>query len=750
VSAVLHPGAREAAAGEVVLGAEQGDPGTDIGRDVSPLLGCLVIAARYRGVHLSVPQLIHDHVLSPGEPSVPRFLEIVRASGLRAAEVKLAFADLLKLGDALPAILLLRNGGAMVMLAKEARDRTLCVILQDPFAGGDAPLVVDEERLAHAWSGRAILIKRDYRLLDEAQPFSMRMIMGLVLRDRAIARDVAISALLLGLFALSPIIFWRLLIDRVIYYQSLSTLSVLCLAMVVLVAFDTMFGYLRRYLVSFVAKRVDAKLSTDMFLKMLNLPIEFFESRPTGVIMRDMNEVWKIRTFLSGQLFGTVLDASVVLVILPFMFAFNAVLTCIVLFFCLLICGWLLLMLPVIRRKSALVFKAEGDKSSFQVESLHGIRTIKSLALEARRRRDWDVHVTRTAELRFDESRTANVIQTVVHPLERLMTSGVFALAVYLAITTHDQVEIGALIAFMMLTMRMAAPLTQLASLLPDFDEARLAVDVIAKMVNQPPEEGHGGAGLRTPIVGPIEFRDVTFRYRGTSSPALDRVSFVAEAGSILGIMGRSGSGKTTVTRLLQMLHSSYEGAIKIAGTDIRTLDIDHLRAGIGVVMQENFLFRGTLRDTVAPAKADATLADVMQACRLAGADEFIERLPRGYDTWIEEGSTNLSGGQRQRLAIARALITDPRILILDEATSALDAESEAIVNANLLSIAKGRTMIIVSHRLSSLVAADAILVLDQGRVEDLGRHDELLKRCEIYGSLWFQQHRHLEMRPGA
>jgi ATP-binding cassette subfamily B protein len=249
---------------------------------------------------------------------------------------------------------------------------------------------------------------------------------------------------------------------------------------------------------------------------------------------------------------------------------------------------------------------------------------------------------------------------------------------------------------------------------------------------------------VKAPLAGHIEFQRVTFRYKGAPHPALTDVAFDVPTGTTLGIMGRSGSGKTTITRLMQRLHSDYSGLIKIDGVDVREYDVDHLRRSIGVVLQENFLFSGTIRENIAAAKPDASFDEVVRAARLAGAEEFIDKLPRGYETHIYEGSPNLSGGQRQRLAIARALIVDPRILILDEATSALDAESEAIVNANIARIAAGRTMIIISHRLSALVDADQILVLDQGQVADVGRHDELLERNDIYASLWHQQTHHI------
>jgi ATP-binding cassette, subfamily B, bacterial HlyB/CyaB len=331
-----------------------------------------------------------------------------------------------------------------------------------------------------------------------------------------------------------------------------------------------------------------------------------------------------------------------------------------------------------------------------------------------------------------------------VRPLERLAVSGSYALGVYLALSTNDPVYIGALFAFLMLSQRVSGPLMQMAQLINQYDEARTAVAMVASLVNQPAEEGRSGHGVRTPLQGNVQFSGVTFKYKGAVSPALNHLSFEVPLGTTLGVMGKSGSGKTTITRLLQRLHSDCEGLIKIDGVDVREYDVDHLRRNIGVVLQENFLFSGSIRENIVAAKPDATFDDVVRAARLAGAEEFIDKLPRGYETVIYEGSPNLSGGQRQRLAIARALIVDPPILILDEATSALDADSEAIVNANISRIAHGRTLIIISHRLSSLVKADAILVLNRGAIDDIGRHDELLERNDIYSGLWHQQNNHL------
>jgi ABC-type bacteriocin/lantibiotic exporter with double-glycine peptidase domain len=296
----------------------------------------------------------------------------------------------------------------------------------------------------------------------------------------------------------------------------------------------------------------------------------------------------------------------------------------------------------------------------------------------------------------------------------------------------------------MMLGSRVTQPLIGLARLIEDFEDVRASIVQVATVLNNPSETAAMQGGLRPRFSGTVTFDKLTFTYPGSKTPALDNVSFEIPAGTMLGIVGRSGSGKSTITRLLQGINREYSGFLKIDGVELREINLTHLRRSFGVVLQDNFLFRGSIRDNITAGRPGLTLEDVVKAARLAGAEEFIERLPQGYDTCIEEGSANLSGGQRQRLAIARAVIADPRLMILDEATSALDPESEALVNANLTRIGKGRTMVIVSHRLSSLVDCDLILVMDQGAVADIAPHAVLLQRCAIYRMLWSQQNRHL------
>jgi ATP-binding cassette, subfamily B, bacterial HlyB/CyaB len=295
-----------------------------------------------------------------------------------------------------------------------------------------------------------------------------------------------------------------------------------------------------------------------------------------------------------------------------------------------------------------------------------------------------------------------------------------------------------------MMSGRVVSPLVSIVGLVNEYQETALSVRMLGEIMNRPPEGRVGAGGLRPQLAGKITFEEVTFRYPGASVAALDRASFTIPAGSVVGIVGRSGSGKTTLTKLIQGLYNVQEGIVRFDGVDARELDLSHLRRQIGVVLQENFLFRGSVRDNIAATKSDASFEEIVAAAQAAGADELIERLPQGYDTVLEENAANLSGGQKQRLSIARALVSKPNILILDEAASALDPESESIFIRNLSRIAVGRTVVMISHRLSTLVNAQAILVMQQGRLIDAGRHDELLGRCDTYLHLWNQQTSHL------
>ena len=718
-------------------------PDPDAQRSTS-LLPCLAIAARRHEMNLTVTQLIQDNFLPDANVTSKDLVLCAIQSGLKAKIVNLGWRDLVHLQKALPVIVRLKNGDAMVLIAVNGDEKIPSVALQDPAMDDGLLINLDQSRFEQAWTGETILLRRDYSITNEEKPFGIGLITSLVFRERKMLRDLVLCALALSIFGLAPIIFYRLMTDKVLNYKALNTYTVLCIGMLTLIVFEAVFTYLRQYMVLVISARVDARMSEYLFDRLLRLPTDFFERTQVGRIAHDMREADKIRTFLVQQAFGTVLDSLTLFVFLPVMFAFNPLLTFIVLGFCALIVVFLILMLPTVRSASGAVIEAEVQRGSFLYQNLAGIRTVKSLALEERQRRLWGVHVMRSSRAQLYLGFVTGFLMACVLPLERFAVSGALAVGVYLAVSGNDPVAVGALFMFVMLSQRIASPLVQMARLVGQYDEAAIAIKAVSALVNQTKEEGISAHGVRIPLKGHIEFSKLRFKYQGATGFALDEISFDVPIGTTLGIVGRSGSGKTTVTRLLQRLHAEYEGLIKIDGIDIREYDVAHLRRSLGVVLQENFLFSGTIRENITAAKPHATYDEMVRAARLAGAEEFIDRLARGYETHIFEGSPNLSGGQRQRLAIARALIVDPRILILDEATSALDPDSEAIVNDNIRRIAQGRTVIVISHRLSSLVNSDAILVLERGKFEDVGKHEELLERCEIYSGLWAQQNRHI------
>jgi ATP-binding cassette subfamily B protein len=706
------------------------------------------VVARKRGIDLTAEQIRRSYVFGEGEPPTNSVIAMARDFGLDARRLVLRWRDLSRLKESLPAILRLSDGSSLVLEGfREESASGSVAILRDPTAPSEALVAVDEARLREKWDGEAILLKRRHALTDEGMPFGLMWLLGQVLRERALFRDIGIASLIATVFAVAPPFMVMAVLDRVLVHHSVSSLAIIAAAIGLMILFEMILSYLRRVLTEVATTRIDGRLNLYILEKLLKLPMDYFERNPAGMIMTKVSKVWQIRHFLTGQLFGAFLDSFTLLGLIPALLIINWRLSLVVFALAAIVALIILAFLKPIARHYRRVIAAEQKKGAHLVESIYGIRTIKSLALEGRRRHEWDHKVAEATAARHAMGLLVNYPRTLTLPFQRLMYSGTFLLGALLAMMDPEVFRGGALVAFAMLAGRTAQPLVQLARLQQDLAEVRGAVGELATIMNMPPEQGRIGTGLRLPIKGEIVFQDVRFRYSPDAAHALDMVNFRIAPGMIFGIMGRSGSGKTTVTRLLQGLNQTYDGMIKIDGMDLREIDLNHLRTSIGVVPQENFLFSGSIRDNIAMARADASLPEIVRAAQLAGAEEFIERLPRGYDTMLEEGATNLSGGQRQRLAIARALLVDPAVLVLDEATSALDAESEAIINANLMRIARDRTIICISHRLSMLVPSDAIMVLERGKVYDIGRHEELLHRCDIYKHLWQTQNRYTEPR---
>lgn len=668
------------------------------------------------------------------------------ASGLWARAVRMRRSQLMRLEHVGPIVVFLADEHA-ALITRRDRERGVCFI-EGPTGPSGTGIEIDELRLERVWNGEALLVRRSRATTDDEAAFSLGWLARLVLTEKRNLREILTASLAVSVLQILPPFLVMAALDRVLTHNTVSTLTLITLMLVLVTVYEALISYARREIVEVMSTRIDARLNVHVFRRLLALPIEFFERSPTGETTHKISQVFKIRDFLTGKLVSTVLDLLTLVVLLPFLFYMSVTLAWMVLVASACVGGLVLAFLPAIRTVYARLIAAEIQKGGTLVETMHGMRTVKSLAIEDVRKREWDERVAESGKARLAAGRIVNWAQTLSLPLERFIDRGILLCGAYIVVLAPagtTGITAGSLIAFMMLGGRVASPLISFAKLLQDIEEIRMSISQVAEVLNHPTETEAARSGLRPQFAGQISFEEVGFRYPGAQSAALREVSFSIPAGTMLGLVGRSGSGKSTIARLLQGINRDYTGRLKIDGSDLREINLTHLRRSFGVVMQDNFLFRGTVRENIIAGRPGLTFEDVIRAARLAGAEEFVERLPRGYETWIEEGSANLSGGQRQRLAIARALITDPRLLILDEATSALDPESEALVNANLQRIASGRTMIIVSHRLSSLIRCDQILVLDKGSAIAIGPHDHLVEHCTIYKQLWQQQNRHLE-----
>lgn len=722
------------------------------GGRVSPTvirLYAVLAAARYHGLELD----IRDFAAEPGEdsPSPATLARWLTDQGAVAKGMRLRWRYLVKIRNAPPVVLMFKDGSAGLMVRADAEKGV--VWLRDPMGGdGDAPVPVDELRLMQVWTGDVLLVKRRRDESEADAKFDLLWFVKMVLREKKIMRDIAFGSMVLSILQIFPPLIVMQVIDRVVNYHSMATLISLSGFVIILSFYEILLTYARRELSLILSTRLDARISLHAFNRLLALPLEFYEREQTGEILGRFMSVFKVRDFLTGQLMTTLLDLFTLVVILPVLFVISSTLAWMTLAAAGCIGLIVVIFLPPVTRVMGRQVVADMKRGSVLYETVAGIRTVKTLALEATRREIWDERTAEVVRWKLAAGRMASWPQTLAMPFEIFINRGIILIGAYLILTNASSIQAGALMGFMMLGGRVASPLVNLAKLMEAFNEVSVSLGEAGLVLNQPTETKALTTGMRPVIKGALSFMNVDFTYPGSTSKALNDVTFDIPAGTMLGLVGRSGSGKSTITRLLQGVSRNYTGYLRLDGVDLREINLTHLRRSFGVVLQDNFLFRGTIRDNITAGRPGLTIDDAIRAARLAGAEEFIERMPAGYDTWIEEGSTNISGGQRQRLAIARAVISDPKLMILDEATSALDPESEALVNANLQRIGKGRTMVIVSHRLSSLVNCHQIAVMDKGKLIDIAPHRVLLERCEIYRMLWLQQNRHMTDNdvPGA
>jgi len=690
--------------------------------------------ARYHGEDISPESIMHLHAVDSEKASVEEVVAILKKTKYNAKSVKTDVANIKKFTKSMPILSWDKDGEPLIIIASTEGKINVFRDKRNEF--------LTDEEFSSLWSGICVLSKKIYSITDENQPFSLLWFIPQILREKRVFRDVAIIAMVLNLTALSAPLYFQLLIDKVLTHHSYTTLRALSFGLLIVILFEVFYNFLKKFLLVYATRKIDFRLEKITFHHLSSLPIDFFDFNPSGVLLKHMQQTSKIRGFLTGKIFMTFLDSTSLFVMIPFLWMYSPKLTGVVIGFSLIIGALLAVAAPYFKRKLKTLYIAEGERQANLVEMITGMRTVKTLAIEPIQIKNWDRLTSQTTLLGFDVGNFSNSIQTFSLFMQKSLILVIPWLGSDLVIS--GAMSVGALVAFNMLANRVSGPLVQLVTLISDAQEIKLSVEMLGNVMNARPERLASVRGLIPQIRGNISLQNVTFRYPGANTDALINANLKMGVGASLGIVGKSGSGKSTLARIIQGLYIPQVGLVQIDGLDIREIDLPHLRKSIGTVLQENYYFRGTVRENIAMTKPQATFEEIVSASMLAGADEFVKKLPQGYDTMLRENASNLSGGQKQRLAIARALLTRPSIMIMDEATSALDAESEAIIQENLAKISQNRTMIIISHRLSMLSNCAKILVMDEGRFADLGTHDELMARCPIYRDMWLRQNKHL------
>jgi len=694
-------------------------------------LVCMELVAMLNQVPMDTRALVREYGLGEDEVKSSEIVRILKRQGFKS-KIK-RFSSLHKLEKyPLPAIFKFNDGGYGTLLKLNTDDQKLLLFSVHDKQSQEKSF----EEFEQLTTGELIIAR--HKAVNQRIKFGFQWFLNEIAHYKNIMIQVLLGSFVIQLFGLITPLFTQVILDKVVVHHSLMTLDVLGVAFLAMMIFEFLLNVSRNYIFSHTANKMDAKLGTRLFQHLFSLPFTYFESRKVGNIVAKVRELDNIREFITNKAVSVIVDTVFSFVFFGMMLLYSWKLSLLVLGFILVIGFVYFIATPIFRQRLEQKFEMGAQSNSYLVETITGIQTVKSLAIEGSMQRKWENYLGTYIRSGFELTKLSNFAQALSNMLQRGMTICILFFGVKMVI--NNQLTIGQLIAFQMFANQLTNPILRLVNLWNEFQQVLLAVDRLGDILNHPAESQSEHAITLPKVAGSVRFHNISFKYGVDTPNVLNRLSFDIPAGSSVGLVGRSGSGKSTITKLIQRLYIPQDGIIYIDDVDSRHMNPLWLRSQLGIVLQENYLFSGSIRENIALAQPDASMDRVIHAAQVAGAHDFIKELPEGYDTFVGERGSSLSGGQKQRIAIARALITDPRILVLDEATSALDYESERIIQRNLNHIKKGRTVFIIAHRLSTVKDCDIIIAMDKGQIVEMGTHNELIMKRGYYHMLSSQQ----------
>ena len=692
-----------------------------------PALSALIILAHYHGIAANPADIQHEFCASAqNDLNETQWLLAAKSLGLKAKVVRQPIKRLAM--ATLPALVWGDDGNHFILAKTDGEGENAQYLIQDLITNKSVVLPFSE--FSNRYSGKLILVASRASVLGSLAKFDFTWFIPAVIKYRRLFFEVLVVSVVLQLFALVTPLFFQVVMDKVLVHRGFSTLDVVAVALLVVSLFEIVLGGLRTYLFAHTTSRIDVELGARLFRHLLSLPLSYFEHRRVGDTVARVRELEQIRNFLTGQALTSVLDLAFSFIFLAVMWYYSSTLTWVVLASLPAYAFWSAFISPILRTRLNDKFARNADNQSFLVESITAVGTVKAMAVEPQMTQRWDNQLAAYVSSGFRVTKLAVVGQQGVQLIQKLVTVATLWIGARLVI--EGKLTVGQLIAFNMLSGQVAAPVIRLAQLWQDFQQVGISVARLGDILNAPTENASSRLALPD-IRGEITFEHVDFRYKADGRLILQDLNLRIRAGEVLGIVGRSGSGKSTLTKLVQRLYVPEQGRVLVDGNDLALAAPAWLRRQVGVVLQENVLLNRSIRDNIALTDTGMPLERIIEAAKLAGAHEFIMELPEGYDTVVGEQGAGLSGGQRQRIAIARALITNPRILIFDEATSALDYESERAIMQNMQAICANRTVLIIAHRLSTVKTAHRIIAMDKGRIVEAGTQQELLAKPNGY-----------------